>query len=380
MNYIISSGTSFIYKNIVKPILFTLKPDAVHEAMIKSGSLLQRLPGYTLLLSKMYAYDNPSLHIENLGPTFCNPIGLSAGMDKDGKLPPTMKAVGFGFVECGSVTLDSYGGNPRPWYTRLPRSRSIIVNSGLRSDGAEEVIKHVSSYNPRLFNDFPLNISIAKTNSIKASTLESGIADYISSLKLWEEKGNAQLYTINISCPNTYGGEPYTTPVSLENLLSAIDELKIEKPIFIKMPIDKSWIETKKLLEVCDKHDVQGITLGNLYKDRSTVNLQEEYDTAIKGNFSGKPCWESSNDLLERAYAEYPERFIFSGVGGVFSAEDAYTKIKLGATFVQLITGLIFEGPSLIGQINKGLVEMLEKDGYTNISQAVGVDNRYLKR
>lgn len=374
-----SKGSSVIYTKAVKPVLFRIKPDTVHEYMVAWGSLFQKVPGVRASFSKLYAYQSEALKIEKFGLTFTNPIGLSAGLDKDAKLPALMKSVGFGFVECGSVTFGEYGGNPQPWYTRLPKSRSIIVNSGLRSEGAEAVIKRVNSYDKKLFYDFPLNISVAKTNSKKASTCESGIEDYVSTLKLWEKKGSAQLYTINISCPNTYGGEPYTTPESLEKLLSAIDKLKIKKPVFIKMPIDKPWEEAKKLLDVCAKHSVQGITLGNLYKDRSTVKLEEDYDKSLKGNFSGKPCWEVSNELLERAYGAYSERFVFSGVGGVFSAEDAYTKIKLGATFVQLVTGLIFEGPTLIGQINKGLEELLRKDGYNHISEAIGVENRFVK-
>ncbi len=374
----ISSVSNTLYKHVVKPILFRVKPDTVHEYMVSSGSLIQRFPGFMWIVSKFFAYKNDCLEIKKFGLVFANPVGLSAGLDKDAKLPPTMKAIGFGFVECGSVTFAQYDGNPQPWYTRLPKSKSIIVNSGLRSEGVQSVIARANTYKKELFTDFPLNISVAKTNSKQASTCESGIEDYISTLKLWEEKGNAQMYTINISCPNTYGGEPYTTVESLEKLLGAIDKLKIKKPVFIKMPIDKPWNEFKRLLAVCDKHNVQGITLGNLYKDRSTVKLDEDYDSSVKGNFSGKPCWEISNDLLERAYAEYHDRFVFSGVGGVFSAEDAYTKIKLGATFVQLVTGLIFEGPAVIGRINKELSELLNSEGYSHISEAVGIDNRYI--
>ncbi len=253
------------------------------------------------------------------------------------------------------------------------------MNSGLRSEGAIVVNKRVKTYPKIIFKDYPLNISIAKTNSSNANTCELGIKDYISSLKHWEKEGGASLYTINISCPNTFGGEPFTDTESLNKLLSAIDDCKIKKPIFIKMPIDKTWEEFESLLKVCAKHNVQGITLGNLYKNRKTVTLKETYDQNVKGNFSGKPCWETSNELLEKSYAKYKDRFVFSGVGGVFSAEDAYTKIKLGATFVELVTGLIFEGPTLIGQINRGLVKLLEEDGYSNISEAIGKNNRYVK-
>ena len=349
--------------------------------MISIGSKMQKFGLFNAVMRISLKYNNPKLVIEKFGLKFQNPIGLSAGIDKDVKIFKLLHSVGFGFAECGSVTLDPYQGNERPWYTRLPKSKSIIVNSGLRSEGAVKVIDRATKYPDSLLQKFPLNISIAKTNSQKSSTQESGIRDYVESFKLWEEKGNAKLYTINISCPNTFGGEPFTDPESLENLLSEVDKLNITKPIFVKMPIDKTWENAEKLLDVCASHNVQGITLGNLFKDRTKLKLQDEFDDNIKGNFSGRPCWDASNELLARAYAKFGSRFVFSGVGGVFSAEDAYTKIRLGATFVQIATGVIFEGPMLIGQINKGLVDLLEADGFNHITDAIGLDNsNYLKQ
>lgn len=379
MIYPVSKFSSLLYGRVIKPVAFIINPDTVHEHMIETGNLIQRSKIIRWKFKKLFAYQNPSLEFEKLGFKYKNPLGLSAGLDKDAKIVPLLKSIGFGFAECGSVTYGSYEGNPQPWYTRLPKSKSIIVNSGLRSEGAELVNKRVLSYKKDTFNDFYLNISIAKTNSKEANTCESGIDDYIKSFILWEKNGGAQLYTINISCPNTFGGEPFTDPTSLERLLKEVDKLNIKKPIFVKMPIDKSWADIKKLLEVCRKHNISGITFGNLYKDRSTAKVNEPFDPSVKGNFSGKPCWDASNELLARAFVEFGDRFIYSGVGGVFSAEDAYTKIKLGATFVQIITGLIFEGPTVVGQINRGLVKLLQRDGYSNITEAVGTGNPYIK-
>jgi dihydroorotate dehydrogenase len=379
MVYLVSRVSSALYRRVMKPILFRFSADSVHERMIALGYRVQNWHIVRFVLRKVYAFEDDRLRSTLLGITFKNPLGLSAGLDKDVKIPQMLKAIGFGFAECGSVTYGSYEGNKQPWYTRLPASRSIIVNSGLRSEGVKSVNKRVLSYPKNTFTEFPLNISIAKTNSRKANTCDSGIADYIASLKYWEEHGGATYYTINISCPNTFGGEPFTDELSLEKLLRAIDELNITRPLFVKMPIDKSWVQSRKLLSVCARHKVDGITYGNLYKDRSTVKLSESYDAHLKGNFSGKPCFDVSNELLARAYAQFGNRFVFSGVGGVFSAEDAYTKIKLGATFVQIITGLIFEGPMVVGQINRGLVALLEKDGFKHINDAVGSGNMYVK-
>ena len=370
----ISRGHSWLYAHVAKPLLFLLPADSVHETMIRSGGIIQKLSPIRGVFRALFSYHDPLLEQTVCGIHYRNPLGLSAGLDKDAKIVGLLQAIGFGFAECGSVTFGSYEGNPRPWYTRLPKSKSILVNSGLRSQGAPRVIARAGRYSEKLLGSFPLNISIAKTNSSTTNTIETGVADYVNSFKLWEKSGNARLYTINISCPNTFGGEPFTDPVSLDALLREVDALNVTKPIFVKFPIDKSWAETKALLTVCAEHNVQGITLGNLYKDRKTVQLKDVFDQNLKGNFSGKPCWDASNALLARMYAEYHERFIFSGVGGVFTAEDAYTKIRLGATLVEMVTGLIFQGPSIVGEINKGLAELLKRDGFTNVSQAIGID------
>lgn len=374
MIYVFSKAIGNSYRYIAKPVLFKFSPDNIHESMIRVGSILQKSKLFCRLTHKVFAYDDPVLHVSMLGMEFKNPLGLSAGLDKDAKIVGIVQALGFGFIECGSVTHEAYEGNKKPWYTRLPKSRSIIVNSGLRSEGAQKVIGRAKSYPKPMLKNFPLNVSIAKTNSKKTATKQTGIDDYVASFALWEKTGNARYYTINISCPNTFGGEPFTAPEDLDDLLREIDKLRVRKPLFVKFPIDKSWAETKKLLDICARHAVQGITLGNLYKDRKTVKLQDKYDSAIKGNFSGKPCWEKSNDLLEKMYAEYSDRFVFSGVGGVFSAEDAYTKIRLGASVVEFITGLIYQGPTVVGQMNRELAMLLKRDGFSHVADAVGVD------
>ncbi len=379
MIYVVSRVVSGAYRFIAKPILFRFSPDGVHETMIRTGNFLQKSKLFCKITHKTLAYDDPVLRTTILGVELRNPLGLSAGLDKDAKIVSMAQAIGFGFIECGSVTYEHYEGNKKPWYTRLPKSRSIIVNSGLKSEGARAVIERAKSYPQDMLKSFPLNVSIAKTNSKNTATKQQGIDDYVASFELWEKTGNARYYTINISCPNTFGGEPFTTPEDLEDLLRAVDKLRVRRPVFVKFPIDKSWAETKKLLDVCARHAVQGITLGNLYKDRKTVKLEESFDVSIKGNFSGKPCWEKSNELLKKMYAEYSDRFVFSGVGGVFTAEDAYTKIRLGASVVEFVTGLIFQGPAVVGQMNRELALLLKRDGFAHVADAVGVDVKKIK-
>jgi dihydroorotate dehydrogenase (fumarate) len=225
-----------------------------------------------------------------------------------------------------------------------------------------------------MFTNFPLNISVAKTNSPKACTDTDAIADYTGSLKIIGEAGVGDMITLNISCPNTYGGEPFTTPSRLNRLLTEVDALNLVQPMFVKMPNNLPWEEFDQLLTVIARHQVKGVTISNLAKDRKKLSLKDPLPENIKGNLSGRPTWDLSNELIRKTYKKYHRRFVIIGVGGIFSAQDAYTKIKLGANVVELITGLIFEGPQLIGQINRDLVKLLKKDGYHNISQAVGVD------
>lgn len=375
MNTLLSKTTTIIYQKVAKPVLFKFKPDAVHNSLVRTGKIVQRVPPLRGLLRMVWSYQNEQyLGQDLLGIRFRTPVGLSAGFDKNFELIPLLRAVGFGLMEGGSLTYYPCEGNPRPWFYRLPKTKSIVVNAGLGNDGSEAIIARIKAYKPAVFQDFPLNISVAKTNSKAACTDEGAVEDYAGSVKAIKDAGVGSMVTLNISCPNTYGGEPFTTPERLEMLLTAIDAIEFGKPIFIKMPSDLSWEKFKKLLEVADRHNVQGLTISNLAKDRSKIELKDPLPDSVKGNLSGAPVWRLSNELIRQTYLEYGDRFVIIGVGGVFNAEDAYVKIKLGANMVEMITGMIFEGPQVVGQINKGLVELLKKDGYTNISQAVGVD------
>jgi dihydroorotate dehydrogenase len=375
----ISKGLYKFYGGL-KPLIFKLKADDAHAGMIGLGQIIQKVPGTIPLISKSLAFSDPILKTEICGIKFSNPIGLTAGIDKDGKIIRMVRAIGFGLEEVGSVTLKPYGGNPAPMYTRLVKTKSILVNAGLKSDGAKKVIARLHNLKNKDLENFVLNVSVAKTNNAKNCSDEQAIEDYCGSLKLWEESGRANMYTINISCPNTFGGEPFTTPEKLEKLLKEIAKLNIKKPISVKMPIDKDWPEFRELLLVAKKYQIKVITIGNLFKSRDKVKLKDEIDLKnLPGNFSGEPCWNSSNHLLAKSYQEFKKDFKFIGVGGVFNAEDAYTKITLGASLVEIGTGVIFQGPAMVGRLNMQLAEILKKNGFKSVSEAVGSANTKAK-
>lgn len=374
MKHVIRQVSKLGYQKVAKPLMFRRPPDGVHSGLLKTAKRVQKLPGVRSL-PRLWSHKSPLLEIEVAGVTFRNPIGLSAGFDKTIELPGVMRSVGFGWMTGGSVTYDESEGNERPWFHRLPKSKSLVVNAGLPSEGTPVVAKRVAGYEPKLFTGFPLNVSVAKTNSRERASDEAAIADYCESLRTFDALEQIAMLEINISCPNTFGGEPFTTPERLNQLLVAVDALKLQKPTFVKMPISLSWPKFEALLDVIVNHRITGVAVGNLLKDRKLAKLEDELPDSVKGNLSGKPNKVLSTDLVRRTYKKYGDRLVIIGIGGVMSAADAYEKIRAGASLVALITGLIYEGPQLVGDINRGLEKLLRQDGFRHIAEAVGADN-----
>lgn len=355
-----------VYVKIVKPIMFRYPPDTVHKNVAKMAARAQRFSLVRGLTSAMWRHKSPVLAQVIHGKQFVNPVGLSAGFDKNVELEPLMERLGFGFVTAGSVTGYRCEGNTKPWFHRLPKDKSLVVNAGLPNAGSSAVARRLSRDALVARRTVPLVISVARTNRPESSTDAEAIADYVLAIK------NLRLYAdiieLNISCPNTYGGEPFTEPKRLGRLLDAVATLKLAQPIFVKMPSNLPWSEYCALLDSIVEHGIEGVTVSNLRKDRVGIEL----DSSVKGNLSGKPTQELSDNLIRKTYMKYGEKLTIIGVGGIFTAEDAYTKIKNGASLVALITGLIYEGPQLPGDINYGIERLLKADGYTHISQAIG--------
>ena len=246
----------FIYKNIIKPILFLQDPEKVHDRFIKFGSFLGRNNLTQALAKSLFYYENPSLEQTICKIKFKNPVGLSAGFDKDANLVNIMPFVGFGFMQVGSVTYKPYAGNPKPRLYRLPKSKAIAVYYGLKNIGAKKITEKLKNVKTK---DFPLSISIAQTNCKETANTKEGIDDYYASIKMCASADVGDFYTINISCPNTYGGEPFTTQDKLGWLLEKLYSLDITKPLFLKMPINLEWNEFKELLGVAISFNVSGV-------------------------------------------------------------------------------------------------------------------------
>lgn len=361
----------FCYKRIVKPIFFKQDPEDVHDHMCALGEGLGRFRSLRWLTRKTFCYEHPALEQSVLGLFFPNPIGLAAGFDKNARLTGIMPAVGFGFEEVGSITGEPCPGNPRPRLWRLPKSRGLVVYYGLKNDGCEAISRRLQEAAFQI----PIGISVAKTNSTATVDEQDAIKDYIKAARAFGDIG--AYFTINISCPNVFGGEPFTDPGKLDRLLGEFDKIETKKLIFLKMPADLATAEVDALVAVAERHRVHGFILSNLTKKFDRVEIQpQEIAGIVHGGISGKPAFEASNKLIGYLYQSISDRYVIIGCGGVFSAEDAYEKIKQGATLIQLITGMIFEGPQLIGEINRGLVELLHRDGFKNIHEAIGSAHR----
>lgn len=364
-----------VYKLFAKPLLFLLPAEWVHEQAMFFGEIAGKIQLKRAVLHHIFSFRNSLLQQKIAGITFENPIGLSAGYDYNAAFTQILPSIGFGFETIGTITNEPCEGNDKPRLGRLPKSQSLLVNKGFRNPGADFIIKKLK----KMSFAFPIGISIGKTNDIDiAGTQEKAIVDVVSAFKKFEKsKTKHSYYEFNISCPNLQGGVTFYTPKELGQLLKALDVLKIKKPIFVKMPIEKSDKEVKKMLDVIVKHKwISGVIFGNLQKNRKDPSFDpDEIKRAGVGNFSGRPTYRRSNELIKLAYTNYGKKLIIVGCGGVFTAEDAYRKIRLGASLVQLITGMIFEGPQRITQINRGLVQLLQQDGYMNINEVVGVDS-----
>lgn len=364
-----NKAISSAYKYFLKPLFFLNDPEVVHDHMTAVGKILGKFKLGRAVAKELFGYQNPILEQEVLGITFKNPTGLSAGFDKNAELTDILPSVGFGFAEIGSITGNPCSGNPKPRLWRLKKSKSLLVYYGLKNDGAEAISKKLHG---KRF-EIPMGMSVAMTNCEDNLDIDKAIADYAKAFALMEP--SAAYLTVNISCPNTQGGQPFVAPDKLEKLLKVLDEIPTTKPIFIKLSPDLSDAELDALLEVARAHRVHGIICTNLTKKRDGEKILDE-NVPEKGGLSGKVVQELSDKMLAYIYKKEGQRFVLVGCGGVFNAEDAYKKIRLGATLVQMITGMIFEGPQVISEINQGIVKLLKRDGFTSIKDAIGADNK----
>lgn len=304
------------------------------------------------LFESQYKFKDRRLGKTVLGVRFENPIGLSAGFDYDGHLARVMKHIGFGFNTVGTVTARAYEGNKKPRLVRLVESKSILVNKGFKSSGALEVARRL---NEKDLRGHTIGISVGSSNVPEVNTINKAIEDYLFTFDVFKDKRYVKYFELNISCPNTSLTESFIDTKNFRKLAREVKKLNLEKPFFVKMPSEATEEVAVDLINESLKQDIRGFIFSNLVKDRKNKHLvrsELERVADYKGNFSGKPTFENSNRLIKVARKKFGNEIAIIGCGGVFNAHDAAEKFKAGADLVQLVTGMIFEGPQIAGEIN----------------------------
>lgn len=348
-----------MYEKLLKPILFRFDPEIVHNFFVFYGNLAGKFSISRWKIALFYNYKGKDISKTVDGIRYRTPFILSAGFDYNARLMNILPYIGLGGEEIGSVTARSCAGNDTPRLTRLPKSKSIIVNKGLRNDGVEKIIERIKKYNNQKKNDlrkdFVIGISIARTNDEVSVPIEAGINDYVYSFRRLNEENIGDYYTLNISCPNSFGGEAFTQPDLLNRLLIAIKKVPCSKPIYVKMPINLKWEEFNNLLNIIDINGLNGVVIGNLNKNYDSLDIRDEAPSNYRGGLSGKPCFQPSTELIRKTRELYGKRFTIIGCGGVMSIETAQEKFDAGADLVQVITGLIYKGPGLVKKMCKGV-------------------------
>lgn len=363
-----------------RPLIFLMEPESAHYSLKRVGVLLGSNPVTRAITGLFFDYSHKSLNTTVDGVEYRNPIGLSAGFDKDGELTKIYPSIGFGLAELGSFTGEVCPGNPGKRLFRMIKSKAIVVWYGLNNQGAEVIAKRLQGQD---FGRLRVGVNAAKSNVTPEFDLQESIRDYLKTMTAFKDIGD--YFTVNISCPNTQDGEPFVDRGNLDALLTAINENIrpiTDKPIYVKLAADLPFEEIDIIVDGCVKHGMEGVVLTNLAKPAgNTEHLPEEYPTAKgllpkgKGAMSGQPLQRISTNVIRHVYRRTRGSITIIGVGGIFSAKDAYEKITSGANLCHMITTMIFDGPQNISEINRGLVKLLKADGFNSISEAVGSRN-----
>jgi dihydroorotate dehydrogenase len=317
---------------------------------------------------------NQTLRIKRFGLIFQNPVGLAAGFDKNGIALRELSALGFGHIEAGTVTYHAQPGNPRPRLFRLPKDQALINRAGFNNDGAAAFAQRVRSSRPNIV----LGVSIGKS---KITPLENAVEDYLRSFELIYDV--ADYVAVNVSSPNTPQLRELQQSEQLNSLLGSLQtkNLELQKrsnratpmPLLVKLSPDLNTSELEIIVDVVNRRGIDGIIATNttISRDHLQSPSQDVADCG-EGGLSGLPLKERSTQMIAALYKQTKGRIPIIGVGGVFTAEDAWEKITAGASLVQLYTGFIYEGPRVAQRINQGLVDIMTRHGFKNLDDAVG--------
>ena len=355
---------------LLRPLLFLQDSEAIHERTGKFGYMAGKSAIVRGVSKQLYSYEHSSLEQTVFGLRFKNPLGTAAGFDKPGRLINILGAAGIGFVEAGTVTPKPQVGNPKPRLFRLEKDQAVINRMGFNNAGLEVFANMLEQRSSTV---------LVGGNIGKNKDTTQAVDDYTTCFKKLFDL--VDYFAVNVSSPNTPGLRNLQDKEPLTALLSALQQLNKQraerKPILLKIAPDLTPGQLDDIVEVAKVTKIDGIIATNTTIARDGLQVDPEVIESIgNGGLSGQPLTRAATEVVRHLYAASEGAIPIVGVGGISSAEQAYEKIKAGASLVQAYTGFIYQGPAMIKSINRGLVQLLQRDGYSSISQAVGADHR----
>jgi dihydroorotate dehydrogenase len=365
-----------LYEKLIRPMLFNLSPETAHEfgiEALKKGFSSKKAQEF---LAKRFAGESFS-EIKRFGLKFKNPLGIAAGFDKNGVVVNQLAALGFGFVEVGTVTFNAQKGNEKPRLFRLPEEKALINRLGFNNEGTPKVVERLKKITPNCV----LGVNIGKNKNVPN---DEAIENYLKSFDLAFEV--ADYIAVNVSSPNTPNLRELQKAENLEELLGELqkqnrlqsiafgrlDEKSPEadtlnlKPLLVKIAPDLAENEVESIVDIAQRLNLAGIIATNTTVSRENINSNET------GGLSGKPLQKKSNEIIKKIYKYSNGNLPIIGVGGIFTAEDAFEKIACGASLIQAYTGFIYGGFSYAKEINSGLACILKEKGFKHLDEAIG--------
>lgn len=360
---------SWLYRRVIRPILFSQDSEFIHDRTLQVLAWVGRRPPLVRLVPAVYGA--PELPVNCVGLTFPNPVGLAAGMDKQAVALPMWEAFGFGFCELGGVTWHAQPGNPMPRTFRAVPDGALVNRMGLNNAGAGVLASQLKAWrDAALWPEHPVGINLGKSKIIPN---ERAVEDYANSFKML--RGLADFFVVNVSSPNTPKLRDLQDRSALDAILTELMRLNremagIKKPILVKIAPDLTSEALDQIVEVAIAHQLDGLVATNTTVTRPTAaDPRSAAAYAESGGLSGRPVRARSTEVIRHLYRRTAGRIPIIGVGGIFSADDAWEKITAGATLVQVYTGMVYEGPAIAGDIVRGLVQKL---GNRSWSEVVG--------
>jgi dihydroorotate dehydrogenase len=356
-----------LYESIVRPMLFKLPPETAHELGLGLLRLGLGAPPARFAVKKVLQSEGFG-ELERFGLKFPNPLGVAAGFDKNGRVVDHLASLGFGFVEVGTVTLEPQSGNPKPRIFRLPQDKALINRLGFNNEGAKAIAERLSSRT----HGCVLGVNIGRNRDVPN---EDAVGNYIETFRLVQPV--ADYVTVNVSSPNTPGLRDLQTGESLDTLLSELskcnDGFEAPKPILLKIAPDLSEDQVGEVVEAALRNGVAGIVATNTTIGREGLRTPEEELKKIgPGGLSGMPLANKSCSIIRKVYRLSEGKLPIIGVGGIFTAEDAFAKVAAGASLLQSYTGFVYGGPWFARRVNSGLAKILKDRGFNSLDEAVG--------